>query len=245
MNSALSISKSGLKGLQTNLDVTSNNIANVNTIGFKEKNANFQELLRNDVISENRGIANGISRGTKITQGQNNNKQGSLISSNHPFDLAISGEGFFGIRLPNNQLAYSRDGSFRFDSEGTLRNSAGNTVEIALSVPKNDWPEGIPSINEKGMVSVAGMPVGEIPIFSGDLSEQLIDIGNNQYVLPNGRIAERLDNPEINQFYLESSNVNLADSMSEMILTQRAYSMNTKVLQSTDEMMQRINEFKQ
>jgi flagellar basal-body rod protein FlgG len=73
----------------------------------------------------------------------------------------------------------------------------------------------------------------------------LIDIGNNQYVLPNGRIAERLDNPEINQFYLESSNVNLADSMSEMILTQRAYSMNTKVLQSTDEMMQRINEFKQ
>jgi flagellar basal-body rod protein FlgG len=95
------------------------------------------------------------------------------------------------------------------------------------------------------MISVAGMPVGEIPIFNGDLSEQLIDIGNNQYVLPNGRIAERLDNPEINQFYLESSNVNLADSMSEMILTQRAYSMNTKVLQSTDEMMQRINEFKQ
>lgn len=245
MNSSLSISRSGLKGLQTHLDITSNNIANVNTIGFKQKNTNFYELLRNDVAGQNGPLPNGVSRGMKATQGQFNMTQGSLIASNNPFDLAISGEGMFGIRLPDNQLAYTRDGSFAFDQNGVLRNASGNRVEMTLNVPKNNWPKGEPYVREDGQVRVGNILVGEIPVFDDANSSQLIEVGENQWVLPQGQAATRLANPVIKQHFLEGSNVELAESMSDMIVTQRAYSMNAKVLQATDEMMQRINEYKQ
>lgn len=245
MNTSLSISRSALKGLQNHLDITSNNIANVNTIGYKQKNTNFYELLRNDITEQGNQLPDGISRGVKSTQGQFNLTQGSLIAGNNPFDLAIAGKGMFGIRLPNNELAYTRDGAFRFDEAGTLRNSSGNPVEVNLTIPKNNWPVGVPRVSEAGQISVGNTLVGDIPIFDDNQSSQLIEVGDNQWVLPNGMQANQLNNPMIKQNFLESSNVELADAMSDMIVTQRAYSMNAKVLQSSDEMMQRINEFKQ
>lgn len=245
MNTSLSISRSGLKGLQNHLDITSNNIANVNTIGYKQKNTSFYELLRNDLTDEGNQLADGISRGMKSSQGQFNLTQGSLVASGHPFDLAIAGNGLFGVRLPNNEMAFTRDGSFRFDEAGTLRNSAGNVVEINLTTPKNEWPIGVPRVSEVGQIMIGNTLVGNIPIFDDSQSSQLVEIGDNQWVLPQGVQANQLNNPIIKQNFLESSNVDLADAMSDMIVTQRAYSMNAKVLQASDEMMQRINEFKQ
>lgn len=245
MNSSLSISRSGLKGLQTQLDVTSNNIANVNTNGYKQKNTNFSELLRNDVINRENEVPNGISRGLSVSQAQYISDQGSLTSSTNPFDLAISGEGFFGIRLNDNQLVYTRDGNFTMDAAGDLRNSAGNLLDVNYTVPRANWPEGKPNISEIGQITVNGALVGNIPVYDSELSGQLMEIGNNQLASPDGTQMNRLANPFIKQNFLEASNVDLANSMADMIVTQRAYSMNAKVLQSTDEMMQRINEFKQ
>lgn len=245
MNPSLAISKSGMNGLQTNLDVISNNVANSSTVGYKQQNTNFHELLREDTSSRGNMIMNGISRGLKTEQGQLNLTQGSFIPSPNSFDLALAGGGFFGVRLPNNELVFTRDGSFRMDEAGTLTTSNGNPVEMTYLVPKDQWGPGQPTVKENGEVLVGGQLVGEIAVFDSNQFEQLEEIGNNLYQLPNGMNAQRMANPNIKQGYLEASNVDLAESMTDMIVTQRAYSMNAKVIQSTDDMMQIINNFKQ
>lgn len=245
MNPSLAISKSGMNGLQTNLDIISNNVANSNTVGFKEKNANFHELLREDTNSRGNMIFNGISRGTKVEQGQLNLTQGTLVASSNDFDLALVGEGFFGVRLPNNELVFTRDGSFKMDAQGNLVTSNGYQVDANLTVPKDQWPSGKPSVLENGQIVVGNMTVGEIPVYDSTQFEQLLEIGENLYQLPEGIQSSRMGQPTIKQHFLEASNVDLAGSMTDMIVTQRAYSMNAKVIQSTDEMMQVINNFKQ
>ncbi len=245
MNPSLAISKSGMNGLQTSLDIISNNVANSTTVGYKQQNTNFHELLRSDTNSRGNMIMNGIPIGMKAEQGQLNLTQGGLIPSPNNFDLALVGDGFFGVRLPNNELAYTRDGSFRMDAEGTLRTSSGNRVDMTYHVPKNQWPQGKPTVKDNGEIIVGNQLVGEIPIYSSDSFEQLNEIGENLYQLPNGMASRRQATPSIKQHYLEASNVDLAESMTDMIVTQRAYSLNAKVIQSTDDMMQLINNFKQ
>ncbi|MGX7023584.1 flagellar hook-basal body protein [Vagococcus hydrophili] len=245
MNPSLAVSKSGMNGLQTNLDIVANNIANSNTVGFKEKDTNFHELLREDTKSRENLLLNGISRGMKSEQAQLNMTQGGFIPGSNDFDLALVGDGFFGVRLPNNQMAYTRDGSFRFDANGTLRTSNGNQVDINYLVPKNNWPNGSATVSERGEVTVGNQLVAQIPVYATDRYEQFQETGDNLFQLPQGTNAQVMNNPTIKQYYLEASNVDLADQMTDMIVTQRVYSMNTKVAQSTDEMMQIINNFKQ
>lgn len=254
MNHSLSISLTGLKGLQHNLDTVSNNVANVNTSGYKKKETVFQELLLNDnqagAVDLSPNVTNsGINRGVKVSQNSVNVSQGGLVSGGGPYDLAIAGQGFFGVKGADNQLVLTRDGSFRPDQNGALRNSSGDRLEVAYTVPQGEWPAGSPMIRENGDIFVGAQEVGKVLLFNVDNPSQLQELGNNKYGINGAALQSSQMNPEgfggIKQGYLESSNVDLAESMSEMIITQRAYSMNAKVLQSTDEMMQRINEFKQ
>lgn len=253
MNQSLSISLTGLKGLQHNLDTVSNNVANVNTSGYKKKESVFQELLLNDLtgavdLSPN-ATAIGINRGVKVSQNSIDVSQGGLVSGSGPYDLAIAGQGFFGVRGADNQLVLTRDGGFRPDQNGILRNSGGDRLEVAYTVPQGQWPAGAPTIRENGTIFVGTQEVGKVFLFNVDNPRQLQALGQNKFGINGGILQNSQTNPEgfgtIKQGYLESSNVDLAESMSDMIVTQRAYSMNAKVLQSTDEMMQRINEFKQ
>ncbi|WP_314061229.1 flagellar hook-basal body protein [uncultured Vagococcus sp.] len=253
MNQSLSISLTGLKGLQHNLDTVSNNVANVNTSGYKKTESVFQELLLNDVtgsvdLSPNATNV-GINRGVKVSQSSLNVSQGGLVSGRGPYDLAIAGQGFFGVRGADNQLVLTRDGGFRPDQNGILRNSGGDRLEVAYTVPQGQWPAGSPSIRENGTIFVGAQEVGKVLLFNVDNPSQLKVLGQNKFGINGGVLQNSQTNPEgvgtIKQGYLESSNVDLAESMTDMIVTQRAYSMNAKVLQSTDEMMQRINEFKQ
>ena len=245
MNTSLTISKSGMNGLQTNLDVISNNVANSTTVGYKQRNTNFHELIREDTNSRGNMIMNGIPVGMKAEPGQLKLTQGGLIPSSFEYDVALVGDGFFGVRLPNNQLALTRDGSFRMDAEGTLRTSTGNRVDMTYHVPANQWPNGQATIKDNGQVLVGNQLVGEIAVYDSSQFEQFEEVGENLYQLPNGATPQRMANPVIKQHYLEASNVDLAESMTDMIVTQRAYSMNAKVIQSTDDMMQIINNFKQ
>lgn len=249
MNTSLSISQSGLKGLQKNLDIVSNNIANVNTTGYKKRDSSFQELLLNNYqpqevhLGQNADVSN--NRGMKVTQDQVNFQQGGLIKSNNPYDLALVGNGFFGVRNQNNELLLTRDGGFTLDANRDLRLANGEQLELEIVVPKGQWPEGKPMITQGGEVRINDQLVARIPVYTVERPNELISIGSNRFAVPENQVARQTNQFEIQQGFLETSNVDLAEAMTDMIVTQRSYSMNAKVLQSTDEMMQRINEYKQ
>lgn len=253
MNQTLRISQTGLKGLQHHLDRVASNVANVNTTGYKKKDTAFQELLLNDVQASQVGISQGtemgINRGLKTEQNSLNVSQGGLVKGSGPYDLAITGQGFFGVRGADNQLALTRDGAFRLDEGGKLRNSQGDALEIEYQLPQNQWPAGTPMIRENGDIYIGTQPVGKVLLFQVNNPGQLVDLGGNQFGVPAGMMLQSSRNGgdfgQIQQGFLETSNVDLAEAMTDMIVTQRAYSLNGKVLQATDEMMQRINEFKQ
>ncbi|WP_414840629.1 flagellar hook-basal body protein [Enterococcus saccharolyticus] len=256
LNSLLHVSKSGINGLQQSLDRTANNIANVNTTGYKEKQTSFRELLNNQTTAQEVNIpANAeiaFNRGLETTPQSVVFSQGALRSSDSPLDLAIQGNGFFGVRDANNQLFLTRDGNFGFDANGTLVNNQGMRVDTTLTVPYQQWPQGKPIIDQNGNISISAngtaTPVGRIMMYLPENTEAIIPNGDNLYQVQPGAVV-RTSNENvaglgtIQQSMLEHSNVELARSMTEMITTQRAYSLNTRVLQSTDEMLSIVNRF--
>ncbi|WP_207942441.1 flagellar basal-body rod protein FlgG [Enterococcus sp. DIV2402] len=256
LNSLLHVSKSGINGLQQSLDRTANNIANVNTTGYKEKQTSFRELLTNQTTAQevnlpvNAEVA--FNRGVETAQQSVVFRQGALRSSDSPLDLAIQGEGFFGVRDANNQLLLTRDGNFGFDANGTLVNSQGLRVDTTLTVPYQQWPQGKPVIDQAGNISITAngtsTPVGRVMMYLPENPETIVLTGDNLYQVEPGTVVRNSnENIEglgtIQQSMLENSNVELARSMTEMITTQRAYSLNTRVLQSTDEMLSIVNRF--
>ncbi|AQP54579.1 hypothetical protein CBF34_01095 [Vagococcus penaei] len=249
VNTSLYISQSGLNGLQKNLDITANNIANVNTIGFKQKDGAFQELLVNNLepteVPMTAGLVGNTNRGLQVDQNNINFAQGGLTETKQPFDLALAGDGFFSVTGRNGERLLTRDGAFSLDNSGELQLASGEKLDVNYLVPAREWPQGgKPFIGTNGMIVISGQTVGQIPVFTVDNPSQLVATGDNKYRIPDGLNVVQAQNPQINQGFLENSTVDLASSMTDMIVTQRAYSMNAKVLQATDEMMQRINEFK-
>jgi flagellar basal-body rod protein FlgG len=249
MSQILSISRSGLNAYQHEMDVVSNNLANVDTLGYKDKRTTFQELLNNanEVgLSQNAGNV-AINAGLNVQQVNENSGQGVFKSTAGTYDLAIDGEGYFGVRDGANNLYLTRDGSFRRDADGNLVTSKGMKVEVQSNVPSSQWPkDGEVSISTSGYVSIGNVRVGRILLFRPQNSIDMNDIGNNLYRCDGNLISSANTNAgfgQINQGMVELSNVDVADTMSKMIITQRAYQMNSKALQSTDEMLQTINKF--
>lgn len=252
MSQILSISRSGLNAYQREMDVVSNNLANVDTLGYKDKRTTFQELLNNGTnenevgLSQNAGNV-AINAGLNVQQVNENLSQGAFKSTAGTYDLAIDGEGYFGVRDGANNLYLTRDGSFRRDADGNLVTSKGMKVEVQSNVPSSQWPkDGEVSISTSGYVSIGNVRVGRILLFRPQNSIDMNDIGNNLYSCDGNLISSANNNAgfgQINQGLVELSNVDVADTMSKMIITQRAYQMNSKALQSTDEMLQTINKF--
>ncbi len=251
MSIPLSISKSGLNAIQTSMDALSNDIANVNTTGYKSKNIRFNELLKNDLKSGNIQLSdqtqnNSINRGTKSAYTTMNHGQGSLISDTNPYHLAIEGSGFFGVTDTNNQFRLTRDGAFQLNGDQSITNNHGDRLAIEATVPVEQWPQGDVSIAQNGEVTIQSIVgntvVGNIPLFNPTDTDALISVGENKFTYT-GEFVQ----PEgsIQQHYLEGSNTDLANAMTDMMLAQRSYSLNMKVAQGTDEMMSVINQFKQ
>lgn len=252
MSQILSISRSGLNAYQREMDVVSNNLANVDTLGYKDKRTTFQELLNNGTNANEVGLSQNagnvaINAGLNVQQVNENSGQGAFKSTAGTYDLAIDGEGYFGVRDGANNLYLTRDGSFRRDADGNLVTSKGMKVEVQSNVPSSQWPkDGEVSISTSGYVSIGNVRVGRILLFRPQNSIDMNDIGNNLYRCDGNLISSANTNAgfgQINQGMVELSNVDVADTMSKMIITQRAYQMNSKVLQSTDEMLQTINKF--
>lgn len=252
MSQILSISRSGLNAYQREMDVVSNNLANVDTLGYKDKRTTFQELLNNGTNANEVGLSQNagnvaINAGLNVQQVNENLSQGAFKSTAGTYDLAIDGEGYFGVRDGANNLYLTRDGSFRRDADGNLVTSKGMKVEVQSNVPSSQWPkDGEVSISTSGYVSIGNVRVGRILLFRPQNSIDMNDIGNNLYRCDGNLISSANTNVgfgQINQGMVELSNVDVADTMSKMIITQRAYQMNSKALQSTDEMLQMINKF--
>jgi flagellar basal-body rod protein FlgG len=259
MNPALWAAKTGLDAQQTRMAVVSNNLANVNTTGFKKSRAVFEDLLYQNVrqvggaTSQDTQAPSGLSLGTgvRVVATEKTYTQGSLNNTGNALDMAISGRGFFQVLLPDGTLGYTRAGDFQMNNQGQLVTSSGYAVQPGINIPQG--AQSI-TIGNDGVVSVL-LAGGSAPTQVGQL--QLADFVNPAGLQPRGENllvesassgSAQTGNPglsglgTLNQGMVESSNVNVVEEMVNMIETQRAYEMNTKAIQTTDQMLQFLSQ---
>ena len=258
MLKSLNTAASGMKAQQTNMDVLSNNLANVNTTGFKKARAEFEDLMY-QVIKEP-GSATGansisptgveVGSGVKTSAVAKDFVQGSTKVTRGAFDLEIQGKGFFPVQLPNGQIAYTRDGSFKKSVDGKLQDRNGNSLQPEITIPAGS--KGV-EISPSGLVQIiagtSNVPqnVGQIQLVNFVNPAGLRSMGGNLFVPSASSGVPQQGNPGTNglgavaQGQLEASNVNIVDEMVNMITAQRAYETNSKVVQAADQMLQYIN----
>jgi flagellar basal-body rod protein FlgG len=258
MMRALQTATTGLVGQQLNMDVVANNLANVNTHGFKKARAEFQELLYQTVQVAGTETELGTQQPTSLQVGlgvrpvatQRLFTQGSLESTGNPLDLAIEGEGFFQVLQENGEIAYTRTGVFNRDSLGNIVTPEGLPLEPGLTLPDDTVQI---TISRSGVVSVlAGgsatpVQVGQLELARFANPAGLNSLGGNLYAPTPASGDPVLGVPgetgfgSIAQEFLEGSNVNIAEELVNMIVGQRAYEINSKAVQTADEMLQMAN----
>ena len=254
-------SATGMQAQALNLDVISNNLANVNTSGFKKSRAEFQDLLYETIVpagtpsSQDSEVPSGIQlgHGTRPVAVLKIFTQGEMQNTKNELDLAIEGDGFFQIQLPNGETAYTRSGAFKVDSEGRIVTADGFALEPEITIPSDSVSI---SVGLDGTVSVlqAGelvpSEVGTIELARFINPSGLISMGKNLLVTSDASGDEITGNAgedgfgTIAQGFLEMSNVSVVDEMVNMITAQRAYEVNSKSIQTSDEMLQIANNLK-
>ncbi len=254
-------SATGMQAQALNLDVISNNLANVNTSGFKKSRAEFQDLLYETIrpagtsSSQDTQVPAGIQlgHGTRPSTVLKIFSQGNMENTQNELDLAIEGDGFFQITLPNGETAYTRDGAFKLDSDGRIVNSDGFTLEPEIAIPSDALSI---SVGMDGTVSVlqAGdstpSEVGTIELARFVNSAGLISMGKNLFITSEASGDEMISTAgedglgTLAQGFLEMSNVSVVDEMVNMITAQRAYESNSKAIQAADDMLQLANNVK-
>lgn len=259
MMNSLWIAKTGMTAQQTQLDVISHNLSNVSTTGYKRNNAVFQDLIYQNLrqvgaqTTEENQLPTGLhlGLGVNVVATSRNFTQGSLQQSGNSLDVAIDGNGFFEVQLPDGTTGYTRDGSFKLDSQGRVVTSAGLPIQPGVTVPAD--AKSI-SISESGLVSVtvAGNPtpqqVGQLSMSSFVNSAGLEPVGQNLYRESAASGAPQQAEPGTNglgiikQGFLENSNVNVVEELVNMIQTQRAYEMNSKAIQTSDQMLAKLSQ---
>lgn len=255
---SLNTAATGMKAQQTNMDVSTNNIANVSTNGFKKSRAEFEDLMYQTQVEP--GAVTGLNSinptgvqvglGAKAAAVTKDFEQGSTKVTNGAFDMEIQGAGFFPVQTPNGQIAYTRDGAFKKGPDGRLQDRNGNVLQPEITIPPN--ATGV-EIGANGQVSVIvennlqPQGVGQIQLVGFVNPAGLKALGGNLFVPTNASGVPQQANPgqaglgAIAQGQLETSNVNIVDEMVGMITTQRAYEMNSKAIQASDAMLQAIN----
>ena len=258
MSGALWVSKTGLEAQQNRLNVISNNLANVNTTGYKRDRAVFEDLLYQNVrqaggqTSQDTELPSGLSLGTGVrtVATQKLHSQGSLVQTENPFDVAIQGQGFFQILLPNGNIAYTRNGEFQVNAQGQMVTSSGYRLQPDITVPENTLSvtigrDGVVSVVQPGNPQPAG--IGTIQVADFVNRSGLQPIGENLFVETAASGAAQVGNPDslglgaLVQGSLETSNVNIVEELVNMIETQRAYEMNSKAISTADQMLQFVN----
>jgi flagellar basal-body rod protein FlgG len=253
---ALHTAATGMMAQELNVQVISNNIANVRTTGYKRQRAHFQDLLYEHMrragsatSDQNTQAPAGtfIGAGVKIAATGRVMSQGNLTPTEKQYDLALRGEGFFKVRMPDGRTAYSRDGSFDLDSQGQLVTRDGYAVEPGITIPQNATSV---QINGTGMVQAmlpgqtAPQDLGQIQLARFINKVGLESVGDNLYLETAGSGPAIDGTPggegfgTLQQAYLEEANVNAVTEISSLIAAQRAYEMNSRVISAADQMMQ-------
>jgi flagellar basal-body rod protein FlgG len=256
---ALYSAASGMGAQQTNLDNIANNLANSNTTGFKMRRTQFQDLLYQSLIQP--GAAAGsqtvvpsglqLGLGTRPAGNETIFTQGNFQQTDNPLDLVIQGRGFFQIRTPNGEIAYSRSGNFQLDRDGNIVDANGNPLEPQITIPPQAQTitiaqDGTVSYTQNGQT--AAQIAGQIQLANFTNPAGLNSLGQNLFLptdasgdpttgIPGGQ--EGLGT--LQQGYLEGSNVSVVEEFVNMIVSQRAYEANSKVVKAADEMYQQVN----
>lgn len=251
---ALDIAASGMMAQQLNVEVIANNLANSNTTGFKGSRAEFQDLLYQDerrVGESSSDAGTTVPTGVQIGLGVRPSAvyrvtgQGTIQSTGNPFDLAINGLGYFTIEMPDGSTSYTRDGSFQINQNGTLVTADGYKVTPNVTIPANAKSV---TIDANGNVSVlvsgtTANQVGQLQLASFINQAGLQALGNNLFAetaasgTPQVGVAGSGDLGTLTQGYLEASNVNTVNEITSLITAQRAYEMNSRVIESANQML--------
>lgn len=259
MINSLWISKTGMQAQQTQLDVISNNLANSSTNGFKRANAVFEDLMYQNLrqvggaATEQNNLPTGLQLGLGVRTVATSRSftQGNLQQSGNQLDIAVNGNGFLQVTMPDGNIGYTRDGSLQVDAQGRLVTSNGMPIAgditipaeaqsvtvgadgvVTVKLPGNAQPQQVGNIELAGFVNPAGLePLGQ------NLYAETVASGNPINGAPGtGGLGNLM------QGYVETSNVNVVQELVTMIQTQRAYEMNSKAIQTSDQMLQRLSQ---
>ena len=256
---SLWISKTGLDAQQTQMDVISHNLANVSTSGFKKSRAVFEDLLYQNIrqpgaqSSQQTQLPSGLQLGTGVRPVATERMftQGNLQQTDNSKDVAIQGNGFFQIMMPDGSTAYTRDGSFQMDNQGQLVTSSGFPLQPNITIPQNAQSL---TIGRDGVVSIttadstASTQIGQIQLATFINPAGLESKGENLYVETTASGTPNTNMPGLNgagllqQNYLETSNVNVVEELVSMIQTQRSYEINSKAITNSDQMLQKLTQ---
>ena len=257
--SALQVARTGLDAQDVKMRVIANNLANVNTLGFKKDRANFETLAYQQIVAagaqgdaQNK-LAIGLNLGTgvKLTGTERIDTQGTLQSTDNALDMAIEGQGYFQVEMPDGTIAYTRAGNFKTNAEGTIVTTDGLPLVPQITVPEDAT---LLTIGSDGTVSATMQgqseptPLGQIEMASFINPSGLQAIGNNLLVVTAASgearvgVAGEDGRGRIRSGALEQSNVNTVEELVDMIETQRAYEVASKMIKATDEMLQYVNQ---
>jgi flagellar basal-body rod protein FlgG len=254
---SLWISKTGLDAQQTQMDVIANNLANVSTNGFKRSRAIFEDLLYQNIrqpgaqTSQQTQLPSGLQLGTGVrpVATERNFTQGNLMQTGNSKDVAIQGDGFFQVLMPDGTTAYTRYGSFQINSQGQLVTSSGYAVQPAITIPADVTSmtigrDGTVSITQTG--NSTATTVGTLQLATFVNPAGLMSKGENLYVESSSSGTANTVTPgnsgsgTLSQGYVETSNVNVVEELVNMIQTQRAYEINSKAITTSDQMLQKL-----
>lgn len=256
---SLWISKTGLDAQQTQMDVIANNLANVSSNGFKRSRAVFEDLLYQTIrqpgaqSSQQTQLPSGLQLGTGVrpVATEKIHTQGNLQQTGNDKDVAIQGNGFFQVLMPDGSTAYTRDGAFQVDNQGQLVTSSGFPLQPAITIPNN--AESL-TVGRDGTVSVlltgetAPTQVGSLQLATFINNAGLQAKGENLYAETSASGNANTNAPGTNgagfltQGYVETSNVNVVEELVNMIQTQRAYEINSKAITTSDQMLQKLTQ---
>jgi flagellar basal-body rod protein FlgG len=259
---AMTTAASGMKAQQMNIDTIANNLANVNTAGFKKSAAEFQDLLYEAVVpggsTRGSGLASParveIGHGVKLVSTDKLFTQGQMRQTGNPLDLMIEGDGFFQVKLPDGSLAYTRDGSFKMDGERNVVTSAGYYLEPPIQVPLDATDisiarDGTVSVTLAGSASTV-QDIGRLEVAKFPNPAGLRNRGGNLFLESPASGAAVRGVPgqegigEVAAGFLEGANVETVEELVSMITAQRAYELNSKSISVADEMLQTVNQLR-
>lgn len=256
---ALYSAGSGMTAQQMNVDTIANNLANANTTGFKMRRMQFQDLLYQSFVQPGSSagsqtlVPSGlqIGMGTRAASNEIIFTQGSFQQTDNPLDLVIQGKGFFQVRVPTGETAYTRDGNFQLDKDGNLVDAGGNPVVPNITIPAQAQSiaiaaDGTVTYTQPGQT--ASQTAGQVQLANFSNPAGLNSIGNNLFKPTDASGDPTVGNPggqeglgSLLQGYVENSNVSVVQEFINMIVSQRAYEANTKVVKAADEMYQAVN----